>query len=159
MSAALSSTVTTSLYTCVTLPQINKVDLAPAVGASLEVMRRDADLMRRARGGGQPGPWLFAQVGPAVSPQTEISTADAGAGIGAGAGVGGDAGAAEHIGVEGPSNTSAPGPGGAGLGVDEIVSHIEAALGAAGVFRRGSRNKGTINPVPVEGSTPARENA
>ncbi|MFW2542405.1 urease accessory protein UreG [Primorskyibacter sp. 2E107] len=35
---------------------INKTDLAPYVGASLEVMERDADRMRAGR------PWLFAQV-------------------------------------------------------------------------------------------------
>ena len=35
---------------------INKTDLAEAVGASLEVMNRDAEMMR------QNGPTIFAQV-------------------------------------------------------------------------------------------------
>lgn len=47
---------------------INKIDLAAAVGASLEVMRRDADLMRSDRqkkdkhGNNTIGPVVFAQV-------------------------------------------------------------------------------------------------
>lgn len=84
------------------------MDLAPAVGASLEVMRRDADLMRRGRGG-VAGPWLFAQVGPACPPRAEPSAAAA--------------------------------PAGLGLGMDEIVAHIEAALGAAGVVGRATCSK------------------
>jgi urease accessory protein len=41
---------------------INKVDLADAVGASMEIMKRDANLMRDG------GPVIFAQVkyGPGV---------------------------------------------------------------------------------------------
>ena len=41
---------------------INKIDLADAIGASLDIMRRDADLMRR------DGPTVFAEVkhGPGV---------------------------------------------------------------------------------------------
>lgn len=40
---------------------INKIDLAPAVGADLDVMRRDADKMRRAADG-STGPTIFAAV-------------------------------------------------------------------------------------------------
>ena len=43
---------------------INKIDLAEAVGADLDVMRRDADRMRSSRGGagGVVGPTVFASV-------------------------------------------------------------------------------------------------
>ena len=41
---------------------INKVDLAPAVGADLDVMRRDADKMRTPAGGGVAGPTILAAV-------------------------------------------------------------------------------------------------
>jgi hypothetical protein len=89
--------------------QINKVDLAAAVGASLEVLRRDADLMRsgtgtgRGRGegdrtgSGAVAPWVFAQVGGRAS---------------------GDSAAA---------------PAGYGPGMDEIVQHVQAALERAGM--------------------------
>lgn len=135
------------------------MDLAPAVGASLEVLRRDATLMRtsiqsRERGNSNTninskavvGPWVFAQVGgtlaapspgalPPLSPhsqsvllQTQPVLADA---------------AAEGEGVctltEGAVGASGYG---VGLGVEEIVSHIETALAAAGVLpRSGSGNR------------------
>ncbi|KAL9185991.1 hypothetical protein ACHAXT_005229 [Thalassiosira profunda] len=41
---------------------INKIDLAEAVGSSLEVMERDADKMRRGVQGGESGPTVFASV-------------------------------------------------------------------------------------------------
>lgn len=41
---------------------INKIDLAEAVGASLEVMERDAGRMRRGVQGGEEGPTIFASV-------------------------------------------------------------------------------------------------
>jgi len=41
---------------------VNKIDLAAAVGASLEVMRRDADLMRSDQQKDKHGPVVFAQV-------------------------------------------------------------------------------------------------
>ena len=39
-----------------------KIDLAEAVGSSLEVMERDADKMRRGVQGGESGPTVFASV-------------------------------------------------------------------------------------------------
>ena len=42
--------------------QINKIDLAEAVGADLTVMDRDARKMRRGRSGGPSGPTVFASV-------------------------------------------------------------------------------------------------
>lgn len=50
------------------ISKVNKIDLAAAVGASLEVMRRDADLMRSdhqkkdKHGNNAIGPVVFAQV-------------------------------------------------------------------------------------------------
>eukprot|EP00581_Thalassiosira_minuscula_P010369 CAMPEP_0183710394 /NCGR_PEP_ID=MMETSP0737-20130205/6128_1 /TAXON_ID=385413 /ORGANISM="Thalassiosira miniscula, Strain CCMP1093" /LENGTH=398 /DNA_ID=CAMNT_0025938649 /DNA_START=95 /DNA_END=1291 /DNA_ORIENTATION=- len=41
---------------------INKIDLAEAVGASLDVMDRDASKMRRGVRGGESGPTVFASV-------------------------------------------------------------------------------------------------
>ena len=41
---------------------INKVDLAEAVGSSLEVMERDANRMRCGVAGGEIGPTVFASV-------------------------------------------------------------------------------------------------
>lgn len=41
---------------------VNKIDLAEAVGASLDVMERDADKMRTGVRGGEPGPTIFASV-------------------------------------------------------------------------------------------------
>ena len=41
---------------------INKIDLAEAVGASLDVMDRDASKMRSGVKGGESGPTIFASV-------------------------------------------------------------------------------------------------
>ena len=41
---------------------INKIDLAEAVGASLDVMERDAGKMRKGMHGGESGPTVFASV-------------------------------------------------------------------------------------------------
>ena len=41
---------------------INKIDLAEAVGADLEVMDRDASRMRKGVQGGESGPTIFASV-------------------------------------------------------------------------------------------------
>lgn len=41
---------------------INKIDLAEAVGASLDVMERDAGKMRKGVDGGESGPTVFASV-------------------------------------------------------------------------------------------------
>ena len=41
---------------------INKIDLAEAVGASLEIMKRDAEKMRCGAQGGEPGPTVFSSI-------------------------------------------------------------------------------------------------
>ena len=41
---------------------VNKIDLAEAVGASLEIMKRDAGKMRCGVQGGEPGPTVFSSV-------------------------------------------------------------------------------------------------
>ena len=63
------------LYTGITqsdLLVINKIDLAGAIGASLDIMRRDADLMRG------DGPTVFAEVkhGPGVDEIVRYIEAD-----------------------------------------------------------------------------------
>lgn len=53
---------------------INKIDLAEAVGASLEVMERDANKMRQGRvQGGESGPVVFASVKNGVGVDQIIS--------------------------------------------------------------------------------------
>jgi urease accessory protein len=56
---------------------INKIDLAPYVGASLEVMARDAKLMRKDR------PFVFANMKTAEGVETVIAFVRAKGGLGA----------------------------------------------------------------------------
>ena len=132
-------------------PQVNKIDLAPAVGASLEVMRRDALMMRgggSSRGGSSDGMSAMGGVSPGnalVTPshQHNISGAGpvvfaqvAGTGVFPTGVVQSEAHlstAVEKVSTEIGTATSPMKMSGKGTGVDEIVRFVEAALARAGV--------------------------